>query len=304
MRRIKSTLSAPLLVLVVYVLLVSSRFINTDSLQLRDNAYLSMIILQLLIFILPGVFYCMLRGVSGERIKLKFISPGKIWFVIACFGVLVFGCTLINTAVFYIFGGESQDSLYNLFAPQGGDRLVNLVYTVIALAIVPAVTEEFIFRGIMLSEYSEYGVHTAVFMSGIMFAMLHFNIAMLPTYFFCGVVAAYAVYVTQSLWAGMMLHFLNNVYALFFEYVLWDVIKSPNSLIFFLFVIMTLFILFLVVSFSEAERILYNAGIKGEPSPPEAKKKEGGSRLFWEALVSPSFFACLIIFLVVTLVIK
>ena len=120
-------------------------------------------------------------------------------------------------------------------------------------------------------------------------------------YFFCGAVAAYTVYITQSLWAAILLHFVNNVYAIFFESILWDVIKSPNSLIFFLFVITTLFIVFLVLSFNGAETILYYAGIKGEKSPEEATKKEGGSKLLFEALISPSFLACAILFLVTTL---
>lgn len=260
-----------------------------------------MIILQLLIFILPGVFYCKLRGSDGKKLKLRGMSPGKIWFTLTCFGVLIFGSTLINTAVFHIFGSESQVSLYNTFTPTGGDQIKNIIYIIIAFALVPAVTEEFIFRGIVLSEYSDYGVFTALLMSGAMFSMLHFNLNQFFVYFFCGVIVAYAVYVTQSLFAAMLLHFLNNLYALFFESVLWDVIKSPNSLIFFLFVITTLFIVFLVLSFNGAENLLYNAGIKNEDSPAEATKREGGAKLIFEALISPSFLACVILFLVTTL---
>ena len=138
-----------------------------------------------------------------------------------------------------------------------------------------------------------------------MFSMSHFNLNQFFVYFYCGIVMAYAVYITQSLWAGIILHFLNNIYGLFFESVLWDVIKAPNSLIFFLFVIVTLFIGFLVLSFNGAEKILYYAGIKGEPSPPEAKKREGsGVKLLFEALVSPSFLACILLYLVATLILK
>ena len=301
MQKIKNTFTAPLLILVIYVLLLSSRYLDLDSLRFRDNIYLSMIILQLLVFILPGIFYCKLRGTSGEKLKLKSLSPGKIWFIFTCFGALVFGSTLINTAVFHVFGGESQYSLYNTFTPSGGSQITNVIYTVIAFAVVPAITEEFIFRGVMLSDYAEYGVSTAIVLSSATFAMIHFNLNQLPVYFFCGVIAAYAVYVTQSLWAGVILHLLNNLYAIFFESVLWDVIKSPNSLIFFLFVITTLFIVFLVLSFNGAETILYYAGIKGEKSPLEAQKRQGGAKLMFEALISPSFLACVLLFLITTL---
>ena len=274
---------------------------NLNSLRFKDNIYLTLIILQLLIFVLPGVFYCTLKGTKAEKLKLKPMSAGKIWFVFTCFGVLIFGSTLLNTAVFHIFGSDAQYSLYNTFTPSGSDQITNVIYTVIAFAAVPAVTEEFIFRGVVQSEYSNYGVSTAIVMSGIMFSMLHFNINQFLVYFYCGIVASYAVYITQSLWAAILLHFINNIYAIFFESVLWDVIKSPNSLIFFLFVIMTLFIVFLVLSFNGAETILYYAGIKGEKSPEEATKKEGGAKLILEALISPSFLACVLLFLITTL---
>ena len=188
MQRIKSTFSAPLLVLAVYALLIASRYINVSVLQTKDNLYLSLIILQVLIFVLPGIFYCRLRGYSiPQKLRFKFLSPSKIWFVLSCFGVLIFGGTLLNTAVFYIFGSESQYSLYNTFAPSGEMSLRNVTYIILAFAVLPALTEEFMFRGIVLSEYSDYGVSTAILMSGIMFAMVHFNLNQFLIYFYCGV---------------------------------------------------------------------------------------------------------------------
>ena len=304
MQKIKGTFAGPLLVLVVYVLLLSSNFIDLDTLRLNDNVYLSMIILQLLIFALPCIFYCILRGTKAEQMRLRPLTVSKLWFSITCFGTLVFGNALINTAVFYIFGSESGFSIYNGTVSIGNTQITTIIYITIALAIVPAITEELLFRGILLSEYSNYGLFTSMTLSSLMFAMIHFNLNGLFAYFFCGIITAYAVYITQSLWSAVIVHFLYNAYSIFFESILWDVIKSPNSLIFFLFVVVTLFIAFLVLSFNEAEKILYSAGIKGEQSPPEATKKEGGSKLFFEALVSPSFLACVLLFLVATLILK
>ncbi len=304
MQRIKSTLSAPLLVVVVYTLLLLSRYIPLDSLMFKDNIYLSMIILQVMIFVLPGIFYCKLRGKSvTDNLRLKSISPSKIWFVFSCFGVLVFGSTLINTATFRLFDGAGQYSLYNTYVPSGSGW-TDIVYVVIAFAVLPAITEEFIFRGVILSEYSDYGVGIAIIVSAVTFSMLHFNLNQFFIYLYCGIVVAYAVYVTGSLLAAVLLHLLNNVYAIFFESVLWDVIKAPNSIIFFLFVVATLFMVFLVLSFNSAENILYTAGIKGEKSPPESKKREGGIKLVFETFLSPSFLACVIFFLAVTLATK
>lgn len=302
MPRIKSSFTAPLLVLVIYALLVSSRYINLEALQMKDNIFLSMIILQLLIFILPTVFYCKIRGKKvTQKLPIRKLSGHKLGFVMSSFGVLIFGSSLLNTATFYLFGAETQVSMYETYSPMGASSLTNIAYIILALAVLPALTEEIVFRGVIQSEYSDYGVGVAILMSGLMFAMLHFNLSQFIVYFYCGVIASYVVYVTQSIFAGILLHLLNNLYALFFESTLWNAIKSPNSLVFFLFVITTLFIGFLVLSFSGAEKILYISGVKGEKSPPEAEKHEGGIKLLFEALVSPSFIACILVFLVVTL---
>ena len=293
-----------MLVLVIYALMVSSRYINIEALQLKDNIYLAMIILQLLIFVLPTVFYCKLRGKKlTKNIASKKLTGHKIGFVASCLGVLIFGSILLNTASFYIFGGAQQTtSLYNTFNPLNTTSWQNIAYIIISLCVFPALTEEFTFRGVVQTEYSSYGVGVAILMSSLMFSMLHFNLNNFIVYFFCGVVASYTVYVTGSIVSGVILHLMNNMYALFFEAALWNVIKAPNSLVFFLFVVSTLFIIFLFLSFSGAERVLYISGVQGEKSPPEAEKQEGGIKLLFEALLSPSFIGCVIVFLIVTLV--
>ena len=293
-----------MLVLVIYALMVSSRYINIEALQLKDNIYLAMIILQLLIFVLPTVFYCKLRGKKlTKNIASKKLTGHKIGFVASCLGVLIFGSILLNTASFYIFGGAQQTtSLYNTFNPLNTTSWQNIAYIIISLCVFPALTEEFTFRGVVQTEYSSYGVGVAILMSSLMFSMLHFNLNNFIVYFFCGVLASYTVYVTGSIVSGVILHLMNNMYALFFEAALWNVIKAPNSLVFFLFVVSTLFIIFLFLSFSGAERVLYISGVQGEKSPPEAEKQEGGIKLLFEALLSPSFIGCVIVFLIVTLV--
>lgn len=293
-----------MLVLVIYALMVSSRYINIEALQLKDNIYLAMIILQLLIFVLPTVFYCKLRGKKlTKNIASKKLTGHKIGLVASCLGVLIFGSILLNTASFYIFGGAQQTtSLYNTFNPLNTTSWQNIAYIIISLCVFPALTEEFTFRGVVQTEYSSYGVGVAILMSSLMFSMLHFNLNNFIVYFFCGVVASYTVYVTGSIVSGVILHLMNNMYALFFEAALWNVIKAPNSLVFFLFVVSTLFIIFLFLSFSGAERVLYISGVQGEKSPPEAEKQEGGIKLLFEALLSPSFIGCVIVFLIVTLV--
>lgn len=305
MRKIKSSFSAPLLVLVIFALLMLSRYININDLKYRDSVYLSMIILQMLIFILPGVFYMRLRG--GDIAKRMHIRPLKIremWFTFCCLCVLIFGSMIISSVYFRLGGVAGEYTLYNTFVPNGSRDVGNAIYVIITFAVIPAFTEEFIFRGVVLAEYTGYGVLTSILMSSLMFSMLHFDLRHLFLYFFCGVVISYAVYVTRSIVAGIAIHLLNNLYSLFLDGAFRNVLQNPNSYAFFVFVAVSLFLLFLLLSFGSAESLLYTAGMKGEEAPPEAQKRAGSKISFlFESIVSPPFLACVLFFLIVTLVI-
>lgn len=292
-----------MLIFIVYILLYLSRFIDGSILTYGGNVYLSFIVIQLLVFAIPGFFYIKLKGIEKD-LHLKHILPRDVWFIISTFFVLIFGSTLMNTFSYYVFGSDGQYSITQTYVTKSGSTLFDIAYTVVAFVIIPALVEEFIFRGIVLSEYASYGKFTAIVMSSVMFGMLHFNLKQLLTYVFCGVVVSYAVYVTQSLWAGILLHVFNNLYAVFFESKLWDMLKKPNSIVFFIFVVTALLALFLIFSFNSAENILYNLGTKGVQSPPEANKQDIGMKPFLESIVSPCFIGCVIFFLVVTLVLK
>ena len=60
-----------LLVLSTYLLLLLSRVIDTALLG-RDSEYLSIVLLQVMIFLIPGVIFCKLRGGAfTERLRLR-----------------------------------------------------------------------------------------------------------------------------------------------------------------------------------------------------------------------------------------
>ena len=290
----------------IYILLVLTRFIKVEDLKYRDSVYLSMIILQLLIFVLPGIFYLRLRGGDFKsRLHIKPLGPRALWFTFSTLMVLIFGTMLISSIYFRLGGTPEAYTLYNSFSPSGSRDALSVIYVIIAFAVVPAITEEFVFRGIILSEYSSYGAVTAVIASSILFSMLHFNIRTFVLYLFCGAASAYAVYVTRSLLSGIVIHLANNLYALFLDGILRKALQDPNSYAFFLFLTVSLFLLFLFFSFGGAEGIMYNSAINGEKAPPEAVKM-AGSRIKYllEALISPPFLACVLFYFTVTLLIK
>jgi hypothetical protein len=86
--------------------------------------------------------------------------------------------------------------------------------TIWAIAIAP-VLEELVFRGAIQGTLERRaGVVLAILLTTIAFALLHGRPRVLPLYLFLGFAFGFAVYVTGSIWAGVILHAANNAAAM------------------------------------------------------------------------------------------
>lgn len=94
-----------------------------------------------------------------------------------------------------------------------------LVATLILVALLPAVAEEYIFRGCIARSFARKGYVFAVFMSALLFAIMHGSPLQLVHQFLIGAVCAVLFFATRSLWPPIILHFLNNAIALVLGYM-------------------------------------------------------------------------------------
>ena len=308
--KLKTSVTAPLLVLVMYLLMALSTLADIEKLGKRDNVFLAVIILQIILFIIPGILYCRFRG-NGFVKKLRFnaFGPGKLWLSVSAFFVLAFGSALVKLGLYAIGYYSQQYTLYESYLPNDASSIANLLYIIIAIAIIPAITEEFVFRGIVLGEYTSMGTRpiTAVMLSAALFAMLHFNLYQFPVYFYGGIVMGYVAYITNSVLCAMIVHLLNNVFSLLFEPQLLRLISQTDSPVFVLFVLTIIFFVFLIIFLGCAEKIYYKKGINGEESPPKRRKKRKKDGMLTpdkEAALSPVFILCIIAYIVITLTLK
>lgn len=93
---------------------------------------------------------------------------------------------------------------------------------VIVMAVLPAFVEEFAFRGVVLQSLLPYGTKMAVVVSSLLFALFHGNFVQMPFAFIVGLVLAYVVVRSGSMWTGVVLHFCNNFFATALELIFRD----------------------------------------------------------------------------------
>jgi len=91
---------------------------------------------------------------------------------------------------------------------------------IILLAIIPAIGEELVFRGILqnLIAKASKKMHLSVWFTAFLFAFIHFQFMDFLPRFFLGVAFGYVVILTGKIWYSMVLHFLNNALVLFVKF--------------------------------------------------------------------------------------
>lgn len=80
----------------------------------------------------------------------------------------------------------------------------------LCIAVIPAVLEEFMFRGVFAGYYREKGILAAALLSGLVFGLFHLNFNQFGYAFVLGVAFTLLLEGTGSIFYGMFAHFLIN----------------------------------------------------------------------------------------------
>ena len=107
------------------------------------------------------------------------------------------------------------NALAGLFSTSGADTVEDVAkyplwLALTAFAIVPAVVEEYVFRGVVLGEYLKIETGAAVLISSIFFALLHFSLGSVLYGFFFGCVFALVRIATGNLIYTVVMHLIFN----------------------------------------------------------------------------------------------
>lgn len=98
--------------------------------------------------------------------------------------------------------------------------LSGMMFNVFMIAVIPAVGEEFLFRGVILRLFKEWtnNIHFAVLISAILFSAMHMQFYGFLPRLMLGLMLGYMFVLSGSLWIPMLIHFVNNAFAIVYIY--------------------------------------------------------------------------------------
>ena len=165
--------------------------------------YPALVMSQLLIHV-PIIFYLVVTRTNPFKlISFKFFNPLAIITVVLMTYCLLPVVSLVNV-ISLLFVKSSTASL-NIELTTGAFGL-NFLF----VAVMPAVSEELAFRGVFYHSMKDKGIVLAVFVSALMFGMMHLNFNQFSYTFVIGIAMALAVYATGSIFASMLVHLVLN----------------------------------------------------------------------------------------------
>ncbi len=101
----------------------------------------------------------------------------------------------------------SQYEMFEQFLKTDGIIWFGLLH----IAVVPAVCEEFLFRGYIFRAFEKsWGIMTAIIVSGVVFGFFHLQVPNLMPLAALGMLLAVMTWLSRSLWPAISAHFVNN----------------------------------------------------------------------------------------------
>ena len=297
-------LTPAFLVLTTYVLLLFSKIIDLKILN-RENEYYTVVILQLLIFLLPAAIWCKLRGEGyTKRLRMRLPRPSSFLLIISATLLMISGGLFLS----FIFGGldslSKNFSLYDTFISKNDYSVQSNIYLLLAYALLPAICEEVVYRGILCAEYEQGGVLRSVIVSSVFFALLHFNPINILTYLFSGAILSLVLYATRSLFASMLTHLLYNIFGLFGQKYMNTLYKITGSEVFFVFIITFVLLLSAAIFCRQASKLykkhLYE-GYSSNYRKPVAETPEEIRKSFLDVIREPATILCVIFYIGVSI---
>lgn len=289
-------LFAPVLLLPTIVLLGSVSLIFSEPFK------------SLAFYLIAGVIFFLAFGVP---ITMFFCLRGKKWLSASLLPIGFRGIVLSFSAAFLMmsqsvvcrtllmegFFDHRIYTMYGLSFEVGVDSAEKIFTAILVLALIPAIMEGILFRGIFMYEYRFGGVILSVLFSSVLCAMTGVTFSDSLLYLMNALVLSVTAFVTGNFISSVLAHFIFLVYSLFWEkYLLFLGLEIETQMVLF-FLLLGVWITAAMIFCDNAERILRKRGERENPRPPRFTLKQS-FLVFFDIISAPLLWADVLIFAV------
>lgn len=158
-----------------------------------------------------AIYFVVTKKPIKETLKLNKLYMTDILCLIAI-GILCYPIAGLCANISSIFFENNVQAVVNQLEGTSFFTLIGI------MALTPAICEELVMRGVVLSEYKYKTTFKAAVMNGIIFGLMHLSGQQFLYAAILGFVFAYIVRVTGSLFSTMIVHFVFNGFNMTLSY--------------------------------------------------------------------------------------
>ena len=220
----------------LYQIIGAGLTVAAGGVEFEKNIQITRLVLsfsQFMFILAPTVFFTRLQTRELKKtLRLNLPSPyllflavmGIIFIQPLLQGYMAVQESILNHIPFLSEALKHLKSLFDL-VEQAMIKLVKayspaeFAVVVFVIAVTPAVCEEILFRGFVMKNLEKVSKPSiAIFLTGFLFAIYHFEPFNILPLIALGCFLAFVVYYSNSIYLGIICHFLNNFFASFFLY--------------------------------------------------------------------------------------
>jgi uncharacterized protein len=195
--------------MIVLFMILFSNVLVTESFATN------IVISQIFIILLPPIILIkVLKFNVKKTLRLHRVSIKNL---ILSLSLLIFSYPLImviNT-IFILISKQNLNEFQAPYIP-AAQNPPQLLFFIFIIGLLPGICEEVLMRGFILKGFENLGVKWALLLSSALFGLMHIDFLRIFPTFLLGLIIAFTVYRTNSLFTGMFLHFFNNSVATIF----------------------------------------------------------------------------------------
>ncbi len=223
--------------IIIVSISVSVIFTKDISVNETESFKLLTALQHILIFVIPPVFAAYIYSKSVK--KYLYLNNCKLILIFLTILIVFFAIPVIN------FTGLINS---NLSLPEGlsgledimkkmeesakiitekflnVDTVGGLIINIIIIAVLPAIGEELLFRGVLLRLFNDWvkNMHIAIIISAFFFSFIHLQFYGFIPRMLLGILFGYLLYWSGSIWLPVLAHFINNTLAVTAFYFMKD----------------------------------------------------------------------------------
>lgn len=179
-----------------------------------DNYFLMIFISQILLILPMAIYIVKNKQNVRETIRLKKISISNI-FLLIIFAFLIMPLMTLINLISQLFAANLISNSVSVMVES-----YPFIISLLAIAIIPSVLEEAVYRGVFYNEYRKINPLKGILLSAFLFGLMHMNFNQFSYAFAMGIIFAFLIEATDSILSTMIVHFIINGSSVVLSYLM------------------------------------------------------------------------------------